>query len=410
MRRFRRLLSIVLLLAAAAGFASGCLNGMPLDEYSYVMSIGVDVGITRKYYVSFLIQLESSSQQSETGQGEMVLAAEGDSLFEAIRIIELTIADQLNFMRTNYIAFSQDVAKTQLMNDFLNVSLNGLGIRRSVKLFITLTSANEYFKGLNSPTEPSVAKRQLGMYHSYEYSGLMPITNLSLYREAVSGGRFDVMLPTGSLDTSNQTYTGVESQGTSGKDEYEQSGSGSGTTAGVNRDSGQSSYPWGCAIFNGETLVGILNGSDTQLLLMANGQFKSGLVVYKNEESQYAFTLEASKKPDVKVETGEFPKAEISIVLTGRVESDTAGNIVDVWESRLKREFEGYLEAELERVFLICRDMGSDVLGLGCRVSMQYTSTRAWEEYDWKEQYKKMEVQFRVKVKPENTMITESKG
>lgn len=409
MKRLRMLLSAVLLLAATAGFAAGCLDGTPLDEYSYVLSIGVDVGMTKKYYVSFLIQLESSSQQSGTGQGEMVLAAEGDSLFEAITIAELTIADRLNFMRTNYIAFSQDVAKTQLMNDFLNVSLNEIGIRRSVKLFITLVNANEYFKGLNSPTEPSVAKRQIGLYKNNEYSGFIPITNLSLYREAISGGRFDVMLPAGSLDTSNKTYTGIDSQGAAGQQD-EQSGTGSGTTAGVNRDSGLSAYPWGCAIFNGETLVGILNGNDAQLLLIASGQFKSGPVFYKNEESQYAFLLGASKKLGVKVEIGEVPMAEISIVLTCRVESDTAGTVVDVWESTLKREFEAYLEAELARVFLICRDMGSDVLGLGCSASTQYTSTRAWEDDNWKEQYKKMNVQFHVKVKPENTMITESKG
>ncbi len=409
MRRLSGALTLLLLAAAAAIAAAGCLAGTPVDENSYVMSIGVDAGLTRKYYVSFLIQLEGNSQQSGVGQGEMVLAAEGDNLFEAIGNAQLAVTDNLSFTRTNYIAFSLDVAKTQMMNGFMDVALNELGIRRSVKLFVVRGSCNEYFKGLNSPTEPSVTKRQLGMYHSYESRGTLPMTNLSLYREAVSGGRFDVMLPTGSVDTSNETFTGTDSSGGEGGSN---GATGSGTTAGVNRDSGLSSYPWGCAVFNGEALAGVLSGDDTKYLLMARGEFKEGYIYYKNEHSEYAFALTATKKAGVKLEVdGEgVPRAEVGIVLSARVQVDTAGDLIEIWENGLKEEFEGYLEAQLARVFLICRDMGSDVLGFGRYMSMRFKSTRSWEEYDWKEKYMKMEVAFNVNVGPENTMIAESKG
>lgn len=121
MRRLSRALTLLLLAAAAAIAAAGCLAGTPVDENSYVMSIGVDAGLTRKYYVSFLIQLEGNSQQSGVGQGEMVLAAEGDNLFEAIGNAQLAVTDNLSFTRTNYIAFSLDVAKTQMMNGFMEI-------------------------------------------------------------------------------------------------------------------------------------------------------------------------------------------------------------------------------------------------------------------------------------------------
>lgn len=409
MKRPEKIACVFLLLVMIASLTAGCLDATQLDEYSYVMAIGVDVGEIKKYYVSFLIQMEGTTQQSEAGKGEMVLAAEGDSLFEAVTVAELTISDKLNFMRTNYVAFSLDVAKTQLMGDFLSASLNELGIRRSANLFVTLISCSDYFKGLNSLKEPSVAKRQYGLYISNEYTGLLPLTSLSLYKEAVSGGRFDVMVPTGSIDTSNETESGVESEKDGGGTEA--SGSkGSGTTAGVNRDGGLDSYPYGCAVFHEGYLAGVLNGKDTQFLLMASGGFTKGPVYYKNSESEYAFLLEALKTPKVVFENGETPRADITIVLTGRVEADTAGNIVYIWESSLKREFEQYIEDELMRVFLICRDMGSDVLGFGRYASMECANIRQWEETNWKERYKKMEVSFHVTVKPENTMITESRG
>lgn len=194
MKRHNRRAALAMLVFLLAGLFAGCLAGVPLDEYSYVLSIGVDAGETQNYYVSFLIQLEGA-QQTETGQGEMVVAAEGDSLFEAVSLMQLALPDKLNFMRTTYIAFSQEVAKTQRMADFLGAAVNELGISRSVKLFVVLGNCNEYFKGLNSPTEPSVPKRQHGIYRTYAEEGLVPVTNLALYRESASGGRFDVMLP-----------------------------------------------------------------------------------------------------------------------------------------------------------------------------------------------------------------------
>lgn len=403
MRRHNRRAALAMLVFLLAGLFAGCLAGVPLDEYSYVLSIGVDAGETQNYYVSFLIQLEGA-QQTETGQGEMVIAAEGDSLFEAVSLMQLALPDKLNFMRTTYIAFSQEVAKTQRMADFLGAAVNELGISRSVKLFVVLGNCNEYFKGLNSPTEPSVPKRQHGIYRTYAEEGLVPVTNLALYRESASGGRFDVMLPVGSTDTSNEASADAGQGGESGGE------IGFGTTAGVNRDGGLRSYPWGCAVFSGETLAGVLNGTDTQLLLMGAGRFQKGRFAYQNDHSEYVFLLETLRKTRVELTDGEPLKARISLVLTLRAESDTAGDINDIWEKSLKGELEARLEAELLRAFELCRQMNADTLGLGRYASMRLPRGVSFEEYDWKGRYQNMQVEFHVNVKPENTMIAQSRG
>ena len=57
MSKLKAIFSIVLI--ALILCMSGCFNPRDLDRHAYVLSIGLDKGENKKYYVSFLIQKDA---------------------------------------------------------------------------------------------------------------------------------------------------------------------------------------------------------------------------------------------------------------------------------------------------------------------------------------------------------------
>lgn len=394
---------------------TGCIPSTPLDEYGYVLSIGVDKGEQKKYSFSFLIQQEGNSQENENGAGGMVLSAEGNSIFEAISTAELGQPYALNFKRTNYIAFALDAAKCGLMEEFLDISFVTLKIRQSVKLIVTLGESKEYLEGLNSKQHPNVAKRQYGLFQNYSSEGVIPMTNLALFFESVSGRRSDPVLAVGALDLSippeSEDSTGGggsggETGGKGGKGGEEQKKTDpAGTTTGVKRTGGLRSYSKGCAIFDGMKLVGILDGGDTEMILIARGLYEQGGYSYEDEQGFYSFHLSSESKPKIKLTLGDEPRGTMDVILYFRMEMDTSRTARNRWEEEVKPTIENYLAAELQRVFKACQSLNSDAFALGKQAAVHFTDAAEWEVYNWKEKYPLLQMDFRVCLRLEDANV-----
>ncbi len=400
-------LELLLAVLTLAVSLSGCLDATALDEYGYVLSVGVDAGEVKRYNVSFLIQKTGESQESQAGAGSLVISAEGDSIFEAIAIAHLGVPYELNFMRTNYIAFSRELAENGLMAEFLKASFETLNLRDSAKIVIVLGKCSKYFDGLYTEDNPSVAKRQYSLFQNYMFDAVIPMTNLSLLREAVYSGRFDAVLATGSTDTSIEAREGTDQGGGNGESSggggEESSDTGPGTTAGVKRSGGRRSYSRGSAVFNGDRLAGVLNGEDTEILLMAMGKFEEGRISYCDENGEYSFKLSQIRRPQIKLDiSGDAPYAKMHVYLAALVELDTAGNSLARWDTVIRPTLEQYVESELKRVFEICRDAGSDAMGFGRSACEEFGSVSAWRAYDWKSRYTGMDAEFEATISPED--------
>ena len=175
--RTRALLMFTLVLAP---LCCGCLEATSLDEYGYVLTIGVDQGEQKKYNISFLLQKEGDSQEAQTGAGSYIVTAEGDNLFDAIMVAHVGIPFELNFTRTNFILLSDQISSSR-MDEFLSISFNALNLRQSVKLVIVRGTCAEYFEGLTSADIPNVAKRQYNLFRMYQQEGMVPMTNFTTY-------------------------------------------------------------------------------------------------------------------------------------------------------------------------------------------------------------------------------------
>ncbi len=393
-------LSLLLLLLLFLPFHSGCLDGVSLDSYGYVLSIGVDEGETEKYNVSFLLQKEGDSQESQTGAGSYVISAEGGDLFEAVRIAHAGLPFELNFSRVNFLLFSDAVASSNRMDEFLRFSFDLMKIRQSAKLLIVRGKCSDYLQGLSSTDQPNVAKRQYSYFRTYQTEGIIMMTNHAEFREAVLSGTFDAVLPVGEVDASITAEAGANAPKTdlpiNDKD----------TTGGVRRTGGLRSYLLESALFDGERLAGFLDADDTEMILMACGNFERGFFSLQDEFGTTGFVLIAAGEPQVSITLGDAPHASVRIPLYAQIEFDTGNTARQRWESELKAELEAHLSQELSRVFLQCRALDSDAMRFGTHAVKQFASRDAWRDYAWKEKYKSMTADFSATVMLSDRIIS----
>lgn len=310
MKRISKTICLMLAAAFVAFNMAGCISYVAIDEYGYVMTVGVDKGETYEYRFCFIVQVEGESQ-GESDAENVVLSAEGDNIYDAVAVVEVGVPYQLNFGRANYMLFSKDVAETGYISRFIDESFKNLGVRRSTKLMVVLGDSLDYCTGVVNKDNPNTSKRQYSILRDYVSEGLTPITNIAMFTQNVNAKRGDNIVTLGATDDSipNEEITG------SSQDSELNPNS---TTAGVERTGGLRAYYMGCAVFDGGTMKGVLSGRDTEIILMAKGMFRAGRITLHHEgrEGHMVLLLKDGGKPKVELSIGgDAPYAKMSVRL-----------------------------------------------------------------------------------------------
>lgn len=405
MKRISKAICLMLAAAFVAFNMAGCISYVAIDEYGYVMTVGVDKGETYDYRFCFIVQVEGASQ-GESDAENVVLSAEGNNIYDAVAVVEVGVPYQLNFGRANYMLFSKEVAETGYIARFIDESFKNLGVRRSTKLMVVLGDSLDYCTGVVSKDNPNTSKRQYSILRDYVSEGLTPITNIAMFTQNVNAKRGDNIVTLGATDDSipNEEITG------SSQDSELNPNS---TTAGVERTGGLRAYYMGCAVFDGGTMKGVLSGRDTEIILMAKGMFRAGRITLHHEggEGHMVLLLKGGGKPKVELSIGgDAPYAKMSVRLQCHIECGEEDMDYNKWNREVKPMLEDYMEREIERVFTLCRGMNSDAYEIGKYAAMKFHSAEEWEQYDWKSRYPELNMEFDVSLYVENEEINSLGG
>lgn len=361
-----------------------------MDNYAYVATIGVDPGKECKYDITLELQGENFSNADEISSGASILSDEGDTLFEVINKLYQRLPTELNFSRTNVFVFNKSIAESGAMEEFFTLSLDQLRIRSSSMIIISDCSAREFLGGRMANNDQNINRVHENIYRDALISGNVAVDSLASLYEACSGGRFDVSLSYCFFDSDIITDAKQRDEASQGNNPIGDSK--------AERIGGMQVYVGGAALFDGWKMAGSLDSVDTQYLNLAAGKFRTGSIAVPLEEGKmmvYAELDEHNIGVNIK---NDKVTGEISITLNISLEQDPTGNMGVRWDEKYKKEMEDFFETELQRVFSQCRELNSDVVGIGKEVSKKFTSAAEWEAFDWKDKYPDCEFTFNVEL------------
>lgn len=159
----------------------------------------------------------------------------------------------------------------------------------------------------------------------------------------------------------------------------------------------------GSAIFDGWVMTGTLNGPDTQYLLIGRGEFHTGsLAIHAPDGNLIECLIHTSGSPKINLSLYPTPVAEVEIGIKCRVMHDSVELLESKWPE-MGSDIEKYFEKQMSRIFEGCKSIHSDAFGFGKHAVLQFNSTDAWEEYNWKKQYENMEANFNVTIQFEDS-------
>lgn len=388
----KRIIVLISCIASILPLCS-CLNPVSLEEYGYVVTVGIGKGKKERFEFIFELQRESSGDESESKGGAKLLGGEGKTIFDVINMLSENNAQRLNFTRTHFFVFSESVAREGLIEDFFTSSFDALKIRQSAMLLVTSCSIRDFFGGLSAENIANIAKLQQSVINDYKDLGLIGLSNASELLEATYGGAYDVITPIGSFD--GKIITDTKQSESSSKGENPLSDASDDAT----RIGGMQSIISGSAIFDGWRMTGRLGAYDTQLLNLGNGKFKSGSIDYKlSDGGIISFKLRLiNRRVEFTLDNGKgHPKAEMYLDIDILPEHNMEAFSAEKWENGLKLDLENHLKNELQRVFDYCQKRNSDAMGFGRYAVMEFNDTAAWEKYDWKSKYESLEAEFDV--------------
>ena len=362
----------------------GCLRGVPLDKYCYVLDLGVERGETLPYRFVFLLNEDTAAEEgAEGGRGQVsMISAEERSLFAAVEALSGALPAQLSFERTTLLAFSRELAESGEMEDLTSGALGRLKIRQNVRALVIERDNRAAFQGLVSSGDPSMSRLKANVKLFAEDHGYVEDWGLSEVREAFRFRVGDALLP----------YAALDGQGPAadmaGGEAYPHLGGGL-----VGEGQLKTSLA-GSAVFAGSRMVGTLSGQHTMLALMAKGTFRAGrLLVPQGEGTPLEVALYALKAPKRTWSPGRFTcqvtlEADLEAPLPPQTE-----------EGDLIEHIEGYLSSEMDRVFRATAAAGADVFCLGREAIGACPSWESWESGRFWERLRETEAVFQVRVK-----------
>lgn len=374
---------VVAFLLLVLPLSGGCLGGVPLDRYCYVLDLGVERGDSMPYRFVFLLNEDTAGSGEDGGnRGEVSMAcAEERSLFAAIDALSGALPAQLSFERTTLLAFSRELAEAGEMEAVMAGALSRLKIRQNVRVIVVEEDMRGAFQGLVSEGDPSMNRLKTNVKLFEENFGYVEDWGLSQVREAFSNDTGDALLPYAGL------VGGPLQPDMVGGQVYPYLG------GGLLGEGQIKTSLCGSAVFAGDRMAGVLSGQHTMLVLMGKGVFRAGHLRLPYGGQEIDLALYAVGRPQRSWSKGRFTCA---ISLEADLESPAQ---LDVDSEELIAAAECYLAAELQRIFQVTARAGADVFEVGREAIRGFHSWEAWQRYGFAALLKDVQADFRVKVK-----------
>lgn len=388
--KFKKYIILFCVLIFSLSSLSGCYDAEGIEALGYVVAIGLDKGTsnTLKLSLQFAILEGSSSSGSSTSQSSKsnVISVECASFDSGINLINSYISKKINLAHCKVIVLSEDLAYDGI-SDYVFSFMNNVELRPDCNIIISRCSASDLLNN-SKPTLETLSARYYELIpNSSEYTAYTEnVTIAEFYNNILNYGSQAYAI-LGGINTKNNHSSPSNTQTPYDID--------------ANYKAGQTPMEgkvglenMGLAVFNGDNLVGELNGIETISHLIITNNLKNATVTLPSpfkENSTISLYISLTKNTKNSVQLiNKFPYIKSRIYITATILSfdenldyaneDNLKSLEEYLNSYLKQNIEIYL-------YKTSKEYHSDIANFGKYTRKYYATWEDWINSAWLDNY-----------------------
>ena len=394
-----KLLAIFIMLGAMCPVMTSCFDAREVDDMGFVIALGLDKGKTNALRMTLQIAKPMAGDNGGGGGKDDELpyaqfSVEAPAIYTGLNMITTFASKQISLTHIKVVVFSSELAREGL-GPYLRAMIRGREFRLNMPIVVARSTAEEYLKSVDPKLVLNAAKFYELVYQSYRYTGLIPKVEFhDFYLAAESNCRNPVAI----LGNSGRFLTAEDFDiDTSTFREHGRAApfEGDFLAGDIPGVGGARAENIGLAVFDGDRMVGELDGTDTIIHLLCTGDFVHSYWTVPDPLSEGYYVLidvKQSRKPrhHVEIVDGD-PVIHITLNLEGDLLSVQSAVNYEVGENSLTLEssVESLVKEQVSR-FLdkTISEFKSDICGFGQHARKLFTTWAEWEAYQWKSKYK----------------------
>ena len=384
----KKLTILILILILLTFTLYGCYDSTSIEEYAYVIAIGIDEGKENAIKLTLQFALSDSSSESSSSQSNKssIITVECCSIDNGISIVNSYISKIINLSHCQIIAISEIIAEKGI-EKYIHTLINNVEMRTDCNLLITKCTAKNYIKN-STPILTNLSARYYEvLLNSESYTGYTvkaPILELSSSAHNFFGQHVTILagLNSQKYNTKNNNINLIDKSIELKPSETPITGN-------------TKSQIIGLAILNKMKLIGELNSIESICYLILTNQLDRCIISipspFNSDESiDLLFKINNSSKNKVKI-INNTPYITCNIELKASIHSFSGNidyavaeniNIIEEYAS-------SYMKAKIsDFLYKTAKVYNSDIAGFGYYLTPKYTTIDELEKTHWTNNYK----------------------
>jgi len=398
-----------------------------IDDLSYAVAIGVDVGKTAKYRISLqLTTMESSATDSAISDSEsggssssnpvsssgstssnfIIQTVETDSIDSALNIANSYINKAINLSHCKILLVSEEIAK-QGVEPLVNSLINKVETRPDCNIIVSRIPENEFAEDKKPKIEELITKY---------YDVAANLETGRGYSETIKLNEFYLTLndtfyqPFASLGTTYNTTKNTNDENVSSDLDTQ-------SKTLVTNSEKQSVEVMGLAVFKKDKLVGTLTADQTLSHQLITNELDFSTINIPspfNQNETLDIYISTFKNPKIKVDISNgSPFVQVNLYVAARITSFNSYKINLLTEDKLnlvQNAVKRHIEKQIyDYLNTTAKEYKSDISGFGRYAVKNFRTINDWESYNWLENYQNstFKVNVDISIKTGNLLTQE---
>jgi spore germination protein KC len=396
---------------------SGCYDRREVDDLTYVIAIGFDKGKTNalRMTLQYVIPTALGGEKGGSGGGGAggggsqaleELTVETPTIFAGLNMANNFIGKQINLSHAKIAVFSQELAKSGRMHEYIHAMERGREFRPNLYIAVSRCSPEDYLKSVRPKQEADPARYYEKKFLTYLFTGFSAHTILSKFyfqQESLSQKPVAALVGLGTYKSTNdfdpsRTTAALKDRNVPLEGDY--------LAGDIPKTGDLQAEVMGLAVFDGKRMVGELDGQESIYYLMVTNEYNYSFMSFNDPNAPNEYVVLSVKKArntacNVEI-NNDRPKVNLKVKLEADILSIQSGINYeqDGQRKTLEKSIELFLKNEITR-FLekTSGKFQSDICGIGKNVKGRFLTWSEWEKFKWLEKYKNAYFNVNVELK-----------